>query len=296
MYQHTLRNVIRATGVGLHTGERVFLALCPAPPNSGITFVRTDVEPRVEIRADARNVVDTTLATTLASGGVRISTVEHLLAALSALGVDNVRVEVSAPEVPIMDGSAAPFVFLVQSAGLQPQNALRRFLRIRRTVTWEHGDVRATLSPHDGLRVAYTLVYDHPVFRDHARSASVDVDATSFVREVARARTFGFLADIEKLRSMNLARGGNLDNAVVVDDERILNDGGLRQQDEFVKHKILDAIGDLALFGAPLLGAFDGHRSGHGPNNQLVRRVLADPDAFDYVTVVADPAAHAQAV
>ncbi|MEJ2087169.1 MAG: UDP-3-O-acyl-N-acetylglucosamine deacetylase [Gammaproteobacteria bacterium] len=289
--QRTLKNVIRATGVGLHTGDKVFLTLRPAPVDTGIVFVRTDLEHPVAIPARAENVGDTTMATTLSRGNVNISTVEHLMSAFAGLGIDNAYVDVSAPELPIMDGSAAPFVFLLQSAGIEEQDALKKFLRITKTVSYSQGDIMAELKPYDGFRVEYTLQYDHPVFDHHKRKAAVEFSSMAFVKEVSRARTFGFLADYEKLRSMNLARGGSLDNAVVVDDYRILNNEGLRQEDEFVKHKILDAIGDLYLLGHSVIGAFSGYKSGHGPNNALLRKLLAEDSAFEIVTFDSDEAA-----
>jgi UDP-3-O-[3-hydroxymyristoyl] N-acetylglucosamine deacetylase len=282
--QKTLRNSICATGVGLHTGEKVYLTLRPAPIDAGIVFVRTDLDEPVSLQALVDNVGDTTMATSLTDGTVEISTVEHLMAALSGLGVDNAIVEVNAPELPIMDGSAAPFVFLLQSAGIDEQSAPKKFIRIKKTVSYRQGDIVAEIKPYDGFKVSYTLRYDHPVFHRHEKSASVEISSMSFVKEVSRARTFGFLADYEKLRSMNLARGGSLDNAVVVDDYRILNDEGLRQEDEFVKHKILDAIGDMYLLGHSMIGEFAGYKSGHGPNNALLRMVLADGDATEVVT------------
>jgi len=282
--QRTLRNAIRATGVGLHTGEKVYLTLRPAPIDTGVVFVRTDLDEPVSLRAHVDSVGDTTMATSLTDGNVEISTVEHLMAALAGLGIDNVYVDVSAAELPIMDGSAAPFVFLLQSAGIDEQPAPKKFVRIRKTVSYSHGDIVAELKPYDGFKVTYTLRYDHPVFHKHEKTASVEFSSMSFVKEVSRARTFGFLADYEKLRSMNLARGGSLDNAVVVDDYRILNDEGLRQEDEFVKHKILDVIGDMYLLGHSVIGEFVGYKSGHGPNNALLRKVLADGDAFEVVT------------
>jgi len=284
LLQRTLKNVIRATGVGLHTGEKVYLTLRPAPVDTGIVFVRTDLDEPVSITAAVENVGDTTMATTLTDGRIAIATVEHLMSAFAGLGVDNAFVDVSAPELPIMDGSAAPFVFLLQSAGIEEQPALKKFIRITRPVSYRHDDVTAEIRPYDGFRVDYTLSYDHPVFRKHSRSASVEFSTMAFVKEVSRARTFGFLADYEKLRSMNLARGGSLDNAVVVDDYRILNDDGLRLADEFAKHKILDAIGDLYLLGHSMIGAFAGHKSGHGPNNALLRELLSDREAWEIVT------------
>ncbi|MCZ6852890.1 MAG: UDP-3-O-acyl-N-acetylglucosamine deacetylase [Gammaproteobacteria bacterium] len=282
--QRTLKNVIRATGVGLHTGEKVYLTLRPAPVDTGIVFIRTDLDELVSLRAHAENVGDTTMATSLINGKVEISTVEHLMSAFSGLGIDNAYVDVSAPELPIMDGSAAPFVFLLQSAGAEEQPAPKKFVRIKKTVSYAQGDVTVELRPYDGFRIEYTLLYDHPVFRKHKKSACVEFSTMSFVKEVSRARTFGFLADYEKLRSMNLAKGGSLDNAVVVDDYRILNDEGLRLEDEFVKHKILDAIGDLYLLGHSMIGAFSGYKSGHGTNNALLRKLLADQDAYEIVT------------
>jgi UDP-3-O-[3-hydroxymyristoyl] N-acetylglucosamine deacetylase len=282
--QRTLKNTIHATGVGLHTGEMVRLSLHPAPPDHGIVFVRTDLDPQVRFPARSACVGDTTMATTLTDGTVALSTVEHLLAAFAGLEVDNAVVDVCAPELPIMDGSAAPFVFLIQSAGIEEQDAPRRFVRILKTVAYTQDDVLAEVRPHDGFRVEYTLSYDHPVFRRHRTSACVDISPTSFVKEVARARTFGFLADYERLRAMNLARGGSLDNAVVVDDQRILNGDGLRGDDEFVKHKILDVVGDLYLLGHGMIGAFSGYKSGHAANNALIRKLLATPDAWEIVS------------
>ncbi|MFK7912910.1 MAG: UDP-3-O-acyl-N-acetylglucosamine deacetylase [Pseudomonadales bacterium] len=295
LYQRTLKNAIRATGVGLHSGEKVYVTLRPAPADSGIRFVRSDLDNGVEIPALAQYVSDTTMATTLVHQGSSISTVEHLMSALAGLGVDNLVVEVSAPELPIMDGSAAPFVFLLQSAGIVEQSQLKQFVRIKEPVSVTDGDVTVMLKPYDGFRLEYTLLYDHPVFKRHCSRSVVEFSTTSYVREVSRARTFGFLADYEKLRSMDLARGGSLDNAVVVDDYEILNDEGLRLEDEFVKHKILDAIGDLYLLGHPVIGTFQGHKSGHGPNNQLVRRLLAQPESYELVTFAdadAAPAAY----
>lgn len=284
IHQRTLKNLIHAAGIGLHSGERSVMTLRPADPDTGIVFVRTDLSPSVEISANVENVGDTLFATTLVKGEHSIATVEHLMSALSGLGVDNVRIEVSAAELPIMDGSSSPFVFLLQSAGLAEQSALRRFLRIRRTVGIREDDVAASLSPFDGFRLDYTLVYDHPVLRCHTAQARVEFSPTTYVREVARARTFGFLTDYERLRSMNLARGGSLNNAVVIDDSSILNEEGLRLEDEFVKHKILDAIGDLYLVGAPIIGAFQGIKSGHRINNRLLRKLFAHPDTWEWVT------------
>lgn len=285
MYQTTLNNTIRATGVGLHSGEKVFLALRPAPVNTGIVFVRIDVTPNVHIAAKVDNVTGTAMATTLSKGDVSISTVEHLLAAFAGLGIDNAYVDVSAGEIPIMDGSSAPFIFLLQSAGKKIQDAARTYLKITKELSCQFEDVVVKLSPYEGFRVDYTLEYDHPVFHRHVASANVEFNQTTFVNEVSRARTFGFLSDYERLRENNLALGGSLQNAIVMDDYRILNEGGLRQEDEFVKHKILDVVGDLYLLGYPVIGAFFGHKSGHKSNNSLLKKVLLTPDAFELITL-----------
>ncbi len=282
--QRTLKNVIRATGVGLHTGEKVYLTLRPAAPNTGIIFRRVDLDPPVEIPATPDNVGETTLSTTLVRDGVRISTVEHLLSALAGLGIDNAYIDLNAAEVPIMDGSAGPFVFLIQSAGIEEQNAPKQFIRILRTVSVEEGDKWVRFEPFDGFKVSFAIDFDHPVFQNRGQQAVVDFSTTSFVKEVSRARTFGFMSQIEQLRANNLALGGSLDNAVVVDDYRILNEDGLRYEDEFVKHKILDAIGDLYLLGRSLIGAFYGYKSGHALNNRLLRALLAQEDAWELVT------------
>ncbi|HKK13191.1 MAG TPA: UDP-3-O-acyl-N-acetylglucosamine deacetylase [Gammaproteobacteria bacterium] len=282
--QRTLKNVIRATGVGLHTGEKVYLTLRPAAVDTGIVFRRVDLDPPVEIKAGPENVGETQLSTTLVRGDVRISTVEHLLSAFAGLGIDNAYVDLSAPEVPIMDGSAGPFVFLVQSAGIEDQNAPKRFIRITRAVQVNNGDKWARFEPFDGFKVGFSIDFDHPVFHGHCQQAEVDFSTTSFVREVSRARTFGFMRDIEQLRERRLGLGGSLDNAVVLDDYRVLNEDGLRYEDEFVKHKILDAIGDLYLLGHSLIGAFRGHKSGHGLNNALLRALMADATAWEQVT------------
>ena len=282
--QRTLRNAIKATGVGLHMGEKVYLTLAPAPVDTGIVFRRVDLDPVVEIPACAANVGDTTLSTTLVHGGSRVSTVEHLLSAMAGLGIDNAFVDVSASEVPIMDGSAGPFVFLIQSAGIEEQNAAKKFIRIKRPVTVEHDDKRASFLPFDGFKVSFTIDFDHPVFRDRTAHAEVDFSSTSFVKEVSRARTFGFMHEIEYLRSKGLARGGSVDNAIVVDEYRILNQDGLRYDDEFVKHKVLDAIGDLYLLGYSLIGEFRAHKSGHALNNASLRALIDQSDAWEMVT------------
>lgn len=289
--QRTLKNAIRATGVGLHTGEKIYLTLLPAPVDSGIVFRRVDLDPVVEIQAKAQNVGDTTLSTTLVKGDVRVSTVEHLLSAIAGMGIDNAIVEVSAPEVPIMDGSAGPFVFLIQSAGIEEQSAPKKFIRIKRPVVVEDGDKVASFLPFDGFKVSFSIDFDHPVFKGRTLEASVDFSSTSFVKEVSRARTFGFMHEIEYLRSKGLAKGGSVDNAIVVDEYRILNEDGLRYEDEFVKHKILDAIGDLYLLGNSLIGEFRAHKSGHALNNKSLRQLIAQPDAWEVVTFEDETAA-----
>jgi UDP-3-O-[3-hydroxymyristoyl] N-acetylglucosamine deacetylase len=276
--------MIRATGVGLHTGEKVYLTLHPAPVNTGIVFRRTDLDPVVEIQAKAENVGETTLSTTLMNGDVRVSTVEHLLSAMAGLGIDNAIIDVTAPEVPIMDGSAGPFVFLLQSAGIKEQEEPKQFIRIKRPVTVTDGDKIASFKPFDGFKVSFSIDFDHPAFHNRTLKAEVDFSSTSFVKEVSRARTFGFMHEIEYLRSKGLARGGSMDNAIVVDEYQVLNEDGLRYEDEFVKHKILDAIGDLYLLGNSLIGEFVGHKSGHGLNNASLRELIAQKDAWEVVT------------
>jgi UDP-3-O-[3-hydroxymyristoyl] N-acetylglucosamine deacetylase len=282
--QRTLKNSIRATGIGLHSGKKVYMTLRPAADNTGIVFRRLDLDPPVDVVADARSVGDTMLGTTLVQDGVMVAIVEHLLAAMAGLGIDNAYVDLSAPEVPIMDGSAAPFVFLLQSAGVVEQSAPKKFIRIKKTVRVEDKDMWAEFRPCKGYRVNLKIDFDHPVFKKHTQTASVDFSTMSFVKQVSRARTFGFLKDIEALRARNLTLGGTLDNAIVLDDYRVLNEDGLRYEDEFVRHKILDAIGDLYLIGHSLLGEFTGYKSGHGVNNQLVRAVLEDESAWEIVT------------
>jgi UDP-3-O-[3-hydroxymyristoyl] N-acetylglucosamine deacetylase len=282
--QRTLKNVIRATGVGLHTGKKVYLTLRPAAPDSGIVFRRTDLDPPLEIPARAEFVGDTSLSTSLTRDGMRIATVEHLLSAFAGLGIDNACVDVSAAEVPIMDGSAGPFVFLIQSAGFEEQPAAKRFIRIKRRLEVDDGDKHARFEPFDGFKVSFAIEFDHPYFQQRSKESEIDFSTTSFVKEVSRARTFGFMRDVELLRERNLALGGSLDNAVVVDDYRVLNEDGLRYEDEFVKHKILDAIGDLYLLGHSLIGSFHGHKSGHELNNRLLRELLSNKDAWELVT------------
>ncbi len=282
--QRTLKNVIKATGITLHGGERAELTLRPAPPNTGIIFQRIDIDPIIQIPARAEYVGDTRLSTSLLKDGIRVSTVEHLLSALAGLGIDNAYIDVTAAEIPIMDGSAAPFVFLIQSAGIQEQNVAKRFIRIKRKITVKDGDKWACFEPFEGFKVTFGIEFDHPVFKSHSKSATLDFSSTSYVKEVSRARTFGFKSDFDRLRSMNLARGASLDNAVAVDDFRVLNEDGLRYEDEFVKHKILDAIGDLYLLGSSLIGSFSGFKSGHALNNTLLCKLIATQDAWEYVT------------
>ena len=282
--QRTLKNSIRATGVGLHTGEKVTLTLRPAAPNTGVVFHRSDLDPAVSIMAVAENVGDTRLSTTLVRDGVRVSTVEHLLSAVAGLGIDNLHVDVDAPEVPIMDGSAGPFVFLLQSAGLQEQNAPKKFIRIKRTVEIHDHDKWVRFDPYEGFKVGFCIDFEHPMFTSGSQRAELDFSSTSFVREVSRARTFGFMRDIEALRANQLALGGSLDNAIVLDDFKILNEDGLRYENELVKHKILDVVGDLYLLGHSLIGAFTGHKSGHALNNQLIRELKQDQESWELVT------------
>ena len=281
--QHTLKHCIRATGVGLHTGKQVNLLLRPGKPDSGIVFKRSDLDYKFSVKAHAMNVGNTTMATSLTDGRNELSTIEHLMAAFAGLGIDNAEVEVDAAELPIMDGSAAPFVFLIQSAGIVAQSAPKKFLVMRESVRVGDENAYAELRPHDGFALKYTLDYDHPVFALHDHMAEVDFCTTAFIKEISRARTFGFLADYEELKDLNLAQGGSLDNAVVVDDSRIVNEEGLRVRDEFAKHKLLDALGDLYLLGFSLLGRFHGYRSGHSINNALLRKVLANPSSFDVI-------------
>lgn len=286
--QHTLKNCIRATGVGLHTGKQINLLMRPGAANSGIVFRRSDLDYKFEVKAHAMNVGNTTMATSLTDGRNELSTIEHLMAAFVGLGIDNAEVEVDAPELPIMDGSAAPFVFLIQSAGMVAQGVPKKFLVMREPVRVGDDEAYAELQPYDGFALKYTLDYDHPVFSLHDHTAEVNFCTTAFIKEISRARTFGFLADYEKLKDLNLAQGGSLDNAVVVDDSRILNEEGLRVRDEFAKHKLLDAIGDLYLMGFSLVGRFHGYRSGHSMNNALLKKVLATPSSFDIVCYETD--------
>ncbi len=287
--QRTLSNVIRATGVGLHTGEKVFLTLKPAPVDTGIVFFRVDLETPVEIKATPESVTETVMSTTIESNGVKISTVEHLMSAFAGMGVDNAFVELSTHEVPIMDGSAAPFIFLLQSAGIAEQNKPKKFIRIKKPIEVRDGDKWVRLEPFDGFKVTFTIDFDHPIFKNSVQNATVDFSTTSFIKEVSRARTFGFMDDLETLRKAGLARGGSIDNAIVMDSFNILNDDGLRYKDEFVKHKILDAVGDLYLLGHSLVGAFSAHKSGHALNNQILRLLLAEKNAWELTTLKDEP-------
>ena len=287
--QRTLKALVRATGVGLHSGVKVTMVLRPAPVDTGIVFCRVDLSPPVELPAKPHGVGDTRMASTLEKDGAKLSTIEHLMSALAGLGIDNIYVDVDAPELPIMDGSAAPFVFLLQSGGIEEQNAAKKFIRIKKTVRVEEGDKWAELSPYEGFRLDFSIIFNHPAVDQTGRQVSVDFADNSYVREVARARTFGFMQDIEYMRDHGLALGGSLDNAIVMDEYRVLNSDGLRYNDEFVKHKVLDAIGDLYVAGHPILGAFSAFKSGHGLNNKLLRAVLDDASAWEWATF-SDPA------
>jgi UDP-3-O-[3-hydroxymyristoyl] N-acetylglucosamine deacetylase len=282
--QRTLKNPIRATGVGLHTGKQIHLTLLPAPVNSGIVFRRVDLNPPVDIPATAHNVGETTLSTCLIKDGVRVSTVEHIMSAMAGLGVDNAVVELNAAEVPIMDGSAGPFVFLIQSAGVQEQNALKKFVRVKKEVVLRDGDKVASFLPFEGFKVSFSIEFDHPVFKDRRPQTEVDFSSSSFVKEISRARTFGFMHEIEYLRSKGLAQGGSMANAIVVDEYRILNEDGLRFEHEFVKHKVLDAIGDLYLLGHGLIAEYRAHKSGHSLNNRVLRQLIEQKDAWEWAT------------
>jgi UDP-3-O-[3-hydroxymyristoyl] N-acetylglucosamine deacetylase len=282
--QRTLKNVIRATGIGLHTGEKVYLTLRPAAAHSGIVFRRVDLSEPVEIRAEPYAVGDTRLSSCLVKGDVRVSTVEHLMSAFAGLGIDNAAVDLTAPEVPIMDGSAGPFVYLLQSAGVEEQNAPKKFIRIREPVEVHEGDKWVRFEPYNGFRLDLSIDFEHPVFDRSAQSVTVDFSTTSYVKEISRARTFGFMQDVETMRAQGLALGGSLDNAIVMDEYRVLNNDGLRYDNEFVKHKVLDAIGDLYLLGHPVIGAFRGHKCGHALNNQLLRRLMETRHAYEFVT------------
>lgn len=281
--QRTLRTPVRVSGIGLHSGQKVYMSLLPAEPDTGIVFRRVDLDPPRELKASAVAIGETTLSSNLIEDGVKVATVEHLMSSLAGLGIDNCRVELSAAEIPIMDGSASPFVFLMQSAGIVEQDALKRFLRIKAPVQVQDGDKWARLEPYDGFRLTFNIEFDHPLINSTAQSASVEFSTQAYVREVSRARTFGFMREFEFLRSRRLALGASLENAVAVDEFRVLNHDGLRYDDEFVRHKILDAVGDLYLLGQPLLGAYTAFKSGHALNNKLARAVLTTPSAWETV-------------
>jgi UDP-3-O-[3-hydroxymyristoyl] N-acetylglucosamine deacetylase len=282
--QRTLKSLVHATGVGLHTGQKVRITLRPAQPDTGIVFRRTDLTPPVDMLARADAVGETRLCSCLVRGDVKIHTVEHLMSALAGLGVDNAYVDLDGPEVPIMDGSAAPFVLLLQQAGIEEQGAPKRFLRLKKRIEARDGDKWAVLEPYDGFKLSFSIVYDHPLIEKSNTALTVDFAQTSYLKEVARARTYGFMHDVEDLRNVGLALGGGLENAVVLDEYRVLNSEGLRFADEFIRHKALDAIGDLYMIGKPLLAAFSAHKSGHTLNNRLLRELLADPSACEVVT------------
>ena len=282
--QRTLRESIKSTGVGLHSGNKVTMQLSPAPVDTGIVSRRTDLSPIRDIPARADQVDETDLSTSLGRGEFQVTTVEHLLSALCGLGIDNALIEIDSPEVPIMDGSAGPFVYLLQTAGVQEQPAAKRFIRVKHEITVNDGDKVATLRPYEGFRVTFAIDFDHPVFKEQIGHAALDISSEAFVREISRARTFGFVHEFEYMRSRGLARGGSVDNAIVVDDYRILNEGGLRYDDEFVKHKMLDAIGDLYLAGYQLLAEYEGVKSGHALNNQLVRALFEQPECWEWAT------------
>lgn len=282
--QRTLKNTIRATGVGLHSGDKVYMTLRPAPVNHGIVFRRVDMEPVVEVPADAGLVTETTLCTGLTCNGAKIQTVEHLMSALAGLGIDNAIVELSSAELPIMDGSSGPFVFLLQSAGIVEQDAAKRFIRIKSPVEVRDGDKIARFTPYDGYKLGFTIEFDHPMIPAKQSRAELEFSTAAYIKEISRARTFGFMRDLEYMRERNLGLGGSMDNAIVLDEFRVLNDDGLRYTDEFVRHKILDAVGDLYLAGGPILGAYEGFKSGHALNNKLVRALLAQQEAWEWVS------------
>jgi len=282
--QRTLKSSVSVTGVGLHSGERVTLGLRPAPANTGIVFRRTDVKPVEEIRARAELVHDTRLSTCMEQNGVRVATIEHLMSAFAGLGIDNAYVDLDSAEVPIMDGSAGTFIFLLQSAGIVEQSAAKKFIRIQKPVEIKQGDKWVRFDPYNGYKLTFTINFAHPVFADTRQHVVVDLGEESYVRDISRARTFGFMQDVENMRAQGLALGGSLDNAIVMDEYRVLNADGLRFEDEFVKHKVLDAIGDLYLLGHPLIGAFSGYKSGHALNNALLRALLADEQSWEFIT------------
>lgn len=282
--QRSIKTVIHATGVGLHSGQKVYMTLRPAPVNTGVVFIRSDLPQPNSIRAEARRVGDTRLSTCLEEAGVRVATVEHLMSAISGLGIDNLFVDLTSAEVPIMDGSAGPFVFLLQSAGIEEQKAAKKYIRIKKPIQVADGDKWARFEPFNGFKLTYTIAFDHPVFDADSSSVTINFADTSYAQEVSRARTFGFMQDVETLRSMGLAQGGSLDNAIVMDEYRVLNEDGLRYKDEFVRHKILDAVGDLYLLGHPLIGAFHGYKAGHALHNRLLRELMQEQAAWEFAT------------
>jgi UDP-3-O-[3-hydroxymyristoyl] N-acetylglucosamine deacetylase len=282
--QQTLKNTVRATGVGIHSGQKVFITLRPAPVDTGIVFRRVDYKRPFSIKASATQVGETSMSTTLVKNGIKVGTVEHLMAAFAGMNIDNCYVDLSASEVPVMDGSAGPFVFLIQSAGIEQQNAPRKFIKIKKTVRFEVDDKYAEMSPYTGSKFSFDIEFDHPAFEDHCNHADIDLNTQSFIKEISRARTFGFMRDIEMLRSHNLGLGGSMDNAIVLDDYRVLNQEGLRYEAEFVRHKLLDAIGDIYQLGHPIIGEYHGYKSGHYLNNELARTLLADESAYEVVT------------
>jgi len=284
MKQRTLKEPVRTTGIGLHTGVKVEITLRPAPPDTGIVFRRMDLDPPAELKADPYLVTDTRLCSMLESGPAKVSTVEHLMSALAGLGIDNALVDLTGPEIPILDGSSAPFVYLLQSAGIVEQDAPKRYVRILRPIEVRDGDKLARLTPHNGFKIEFTIDFKHPVFEKSGKTVSIDFAETAYAKEVARARTFGFMHEVEALRNSGLALGGSLDNAIVMDEYRVLNVEGLRYEDEFVKHKVLDAIGDLYLLGYPIIGAFEAYKSGHALNNALLRELLQHQEAWEFVS------------
>ncbi len=282
--QRTLNEPIKASGVGVHTGQKIYITIKPAPVNSGIIFRRVDLNPMVEIPAQANHIGDTSMSTTLIKDGTRIATVEHLMSAFAGLNIDNAYVELTADELPIMDGSAAPFVYLLQSAGIVEQNAAKKFIRIKRRISVNDGDKKVQLAPYDGFKVSFGIDFDHPAFNANNQNATLDFATTSYIKAISRARTFGFLSEYEYMRKNNLALGANLDNTVVLDEYKVINEDGLRYEDECVKHKILDVIGDLYLLGHNMIGAFTGYKSGHTLNSRLLEKFLNYPDAWEIVT------------
>ena len=281
--QRTLRNPIKAVGIGLHTGKNINMELLPSDINTGISFIRTDIDPENVISASAENVGDTTLSTALVKDDIKISTIEHLLSAIAGLGVDNCLIKVEGPEIPIMDGSSSPFVFLIQSAGIEEQDSLKKFIKVKKEISVTRGDAYAKIKPFNGFKVSYKVDFDHPVHKGLPSESIIDFSTTSFVKEVCRARTFGNARDLEELRSQNLALGASISNAIAFGDDKILNEEGLRFNDEIVKHKMLDAIGDLYLLGHNLIGEFSGFKSGHALNNQLLKKIIEQDNAYEII-------------